>query len=149
MNLSWSNQPAFVAYAIASLILALNLLFLWNYSGAVRGKTKTTLNEEDARQFGTTLVPTDPPQVARVVRAYANAEAATVPFLVLGLVYVLAGGGGTSATIIFSVFTLARVLHTVAYLKALQPWRSALYTLALLAQVALMIAIVWRLFQAA
>jgi prostaglandin-E synthase 1 len=136
------SEPAFTAYVVMGLILSLNLLVVWAYSGAVRGKTKTAINKEDADQFKTPLVEEHPPEVARVLRAHANAEANIYPFLFLGLVFVLAGGSATTAEIIFGVFTLARVVHSFVYLAGKQPWRSLAYGVGGLATVALMVSIV-------
>lgn len=118
-----ASNPAFLAYAVSLLILSLNLLVLWGYSGSVRSKTKTTPNEEDAGR-GAKVLPENPPEVARVLRAHANAMANIVPFAILGLVFVLAGGSGTAAAAIFGVFTAARLAHSFAYLGGRQPWRS-------------------------
>jgi uncharacterized MAPEG superfamily protein len=126
-----ASQPAFVAYAVSLIVLSLNLLFLWGYSGGVRSKTKTTPNKEDAATIakGAKLVEGDPPEVARVLRAHRNAMANVVPFAILGLVYVLAGGAGTVALWVFGIFTAARLGHTVAYLGEKQPWRSLFFVL--------------------
>jgi prostaglandin-E synthase 1 len=119
---SLAAQPAFVAYVISAIILSLNLLLLWAYSGVVRGKAKSTPNEEDAKTIKLSV--TEPPEIARVLRAHANAMANIVPFLVLALVYVLAGGSAMAAQVIFGVFTAARIAHSFAYLGGKQPWRS-------------------------
>jgi hypothetical protein len=50
-------------------------LSLWGYSGAVRAKTKTAINKEDAAMQSARLAETDPPEVARVLRAHSNAQA--------------------------------------------------------------------------
>jgi prostaglandin-E synthase 1 len=130
-------NPAFVAYAVSMLVLALNLLVIWGYSGAVRGKTKTTPNPEDARSQ-TKVVDAEPPEVARVLRAHANAMANIVPFAVLGLVFVLAGGGGMAANVLFGVFTAARVLHSFVYIAGKQPWRSMAFGIGALDTLVLM-----------
>ncbi|HEY8039366.1 MAG TPA: MAPEG family protein [Polyangiaceae bacterium] len=121
-----ASNPAFVAYAAALIVLSLNLLALWGYSGAVRGRTRTTPNTEDASTIarGATLVEVDPPEVARVLRAHRNAIANIVPFALLGLVYVLAGGSPLIAEIVFGAFVVARLAHSIAYLGGKQPWRS-------------------------
>jgi uncharacterized MAPEG superfamily protein len=123
---SLAAQPAFVAYAVSLILLSLNMLLLWAYSGSVRGKSKTTPNREDAGTIarGAQLLESDPPEVARVLRAHRNATANIVPFAILGLVFVLAGGSGTVAAVIFGVFTAARLAHSFAYLGEKQPWRS-------------------------
>jgi prostaglandin-E synthase 1 len=134
-----AQNPAFVAYAVALIVLSLNMLVLWAYSGGVRGKTKTTPNAEDASTVakGAALVDVDPAAVARVLRAHSNAMANIVPFAVLGLVYVLAGGSGSSAVVLFGVFTLARLGHSFAYLGARQPWRTISFSVGSLATLAL------------
>jgi prostaglandin-E synthase 1 len=122
---SLAAQPAFVAYAVSIIVLSLNLLLLWAYSGLVRGRVKTTPNAEDAK--GAKLIEVESPEVARVLRAHANAMANIVPFAILGLVFVLAGGSVLAAEVIFGVFTLARIAHSFAYLGGKQPWRSMFF----------------------
>ncbi len=132
------NNPAFAAYAIASVVLSVNLLFLWGYSGTARGKTKTAINPEDAAKFGAALEGTDPPEVARVLRAHANAQATIYPFLFLGLVYVLAGGSAGFAEIVFGIFVASRIAHSIVYLAGKQPWRTAFFIVSGLAILVLM-----------
>ena len=146
---NWLNNSAFLAYAISCLVLCANLLFLWGYSGATRGKSKTTMNEEDVATFGGSLTDSDPPPVARVLRAHRNAEASIYPFLSLGLVFVLAGGTGVAAMIFFGIFTVARLLHSLTYLREKQPWRTIFFAIGGLTTIALMLDILWLLIRAA
>ena len=118
------SNPAFQAYAVTCVVLCLNLLFLWSYSGVVRGKTKTAINAEDSARFHVPLTAGDPPEVARVLRAHSNAQASIYPFLLLGLVFVLAGATAQTAIPIFAIFTVARLLHSYVYLAGKQPWRT-------------------------
>ena len=137
---SLTHDPAFVAYAIAILVLSANLLFLWAYSGSVRGRTKTTPNVEDAGTVskGATVAEVDPPEVARVLRAHKNAMANIVPFAALGLIFVLSGASALAAQVIFGVFTFARLAHSFAYLGGKQPWRSIFFGLGGLTTLTLM-----------
>jgi uncharacterized MAPEG superfamily protein len=137
-----TSNPTFVVYAITTVVLVLDLLFLWVYSGIVRAGSKTAINEEDAKQFGSALIAADPPEVARVLRAHRNAEAAIYPFLALGLVFVLAGGSAGTAKIVFGIFAAARWAHTFIYLAGKQPWRAITFVTGLLATIALLIAVV-------
>ena len=50
------NHATLVIYAVACIVLALNLLVLWAYSGSVRAKTKTAINSEDAAAFKVALL---------------------------------------------------------------------------------------------
>jgi len=124
---SMATNPAFLAYAAMLIVLSLNMLVLWAYSGAVRGKTKTTPNREDARSPELQVVEAEPPEVARVLRAHRNATANIVPFALLGFVWVLAGASGTAALFVFGAFTVARLAHSFAYLGGKQPWRTICY----------------------
>ncbi len=137
-----SHYPALFAYSVACLILCANLIFLWAYSGAVRGKTKTAVNQEDSDLFGGTLLESDPPAVARVLRAHGNAQANIYPFLFLGLVFVLNGGSAIAAEITFGIFTVARIAHSWVYLAGKQPWRTIFFLIAGLATLALMVEVI-------
>lgn len=146
---NWLNNPTFVIYAITCLVLCGNLLFLWAYSGAKRGKTRTSPNEEDVATFGGSITEIDPAPVARILRAHRNAQASIYPFLLLGWVFVLAGGTSGTAAILFGTFTVARLLHSWVYLTGKQPWRTYLFAVGGLATIALMLVIVWLLIRVA
>ncbi len=141
-------NPSFIAYAVTILVLSVDMLFLWAYSGAVRGKAKATPNQEDARGANK-LIEIEPPEVARVLRAHANAMANIVPFAILGLVYVLSGAPVMTAAIVFGVFAVARVAHAFAYLGGKQPWRTISFVAGALATLVLMGLIVRTLVAAA
>lgn len=141
------SNPTFVVYAIATLVLCFNLMFLWGYSGGVRGKTKTAINPEDAATVakGAQVTDSDPPEVARVLRAHRNAEANIYPFLALGMVFTLMGGPVEHAKIIFGIFVGARLLHSIVYLAGKQPWRTLSFVIGAFAILGLMGDIVWLL----
>ena len=140
-----ANNPAFRVYAVTAALLCLNLLGLWVWSGAMRGRTRTLINPEDGSLLpGRTLVERDPPEVARVLRAHANAMANVLPFLVLGFLYVILGGSRTGALAYFGVFTAARFVHSLTYVVGLQPWRTVSFVIALLASVGLLVQVLMR-----
>ena len=141
-------NPSFIAYAVTILVLSIDMLFLWAYSGAVRGKAKATPNQEDARGANK-LIEIEPPEVARVLRAHANAMANIVPFAILGLVYVLSGAPVMTAAIVFGVFAVARIAHAFAYLGGKQPWRTISFVAGAAATLVLMGLIVRTLVAAA
>jgi uncharacterized MAPEG superfamily protein len=130
-------------------VLVIDLLFLWAYSGAVRAKAGTAINPEDAARFGVPLLETDPPQVARVLRAHSNAQATIFPFLLLGLVFVLIGGPRQIAVVLFTIFTAARIAHSVSYIRGKQPWRTLFFIVSGLTTVVLTGVLVWRIALAA
>jgi uncharacterized MAPEG superfamily protein len=139
-------HPVFVAYAITCVVLCLNLLMLWVSSGAIRAKGGVAINPEDGARYGVPVSEFDPPTVARLLRAHRNAEATIYPFLLLGLLFVFTGGKAAIAIPIFAIFVVARIVHSIAYLKAMQPWRTIAFAVSLLAVVALVGAIIHDLF---
>jgi prostaglandin-E synthase 1 len=134
--------PEFKLYAICSSILALQALFLGAKTAATRARHKGFLNPEDGKVSFADAAFVDGrehPDTARVQRAHRNLLEALPLFYALGLIYVLAGAPTLGATICFLGFTLARVLHTVAYLNALQPWRTIFFALGMLSLVAMIV----------
>ena len=138
-----TKDPAFFAYTLTVLVNSLNILVLWNFSGGTRGKTKTTLNKEDAGTVvrGATVVESDPATVARVLRAHRNTFDNTIPFLLLGALFVAQQPDLLELQILLGVFTAARLLYSVAYLSELQPWRTLSYAVGVLATLALIVEI--------
>jgi uncharacterized MAPEG superfamily protein len=143
-----ATNPALLAYVLTCLVLSLNLLMLWVSSGAIRARGGVAINPEDGARYGVPVSEFDPPAVARLLRAHRNAEATIYPFLLLGLVYVLAGGGARIAVPIFTIFIFARIAHSVVYLRAMQPWRTIAFAASFLAILALMVAVLHVLLTA-
>jgi uncharacterized MAPEG superfamily protein len=135
-----------LAYSLTSVLLCLNLLLLWVASGAVRAKGGLAINPEDGARHNVPVSDQDPPAVARILRAHRNGEAVIYPFLLLGLVYVLAGGTFTFVASIFAIFVASRIAHTGFYLAAKQPWRTVSFAISLLATITLLVGDVWFTF---
>lgn len=136
--------PAFLPYAIATVVLSLNLMALWVMSGAKRAGGGVAINPEDGARYKVPVSELDPPAVARYLRAHRNAEATIYPFLLVATVYVLAGGGRLAIPI-FAIFVAARIAHSIVYLRAMQPWRTVTFALSLLALLALIVATLGKL----
>ena len=140
-SLGTAANPTFLAYCLTCVVLSLNLVGLWVLSGAIRARGGVAINPEDGARYGARVSESDPPDVARFLRAHRNAEATIYPFLFLGLVYVLTGGAVRIAVAIFATFTVARIAHSIVYLRGMQPWRTITFATSLLAMVALMVAV--------
>lgn len=136
------TNPAFKAFALSIVVLALNLLFLAGFTAVQRTRNKALANPEDpgyVEQKG------DHPKVARAMRAHRNAMENFVPFAAVGLVYVLTGATARGAMIYFTVFTAARLLHSVVYLLEKQPWRTLFFAVGALATLGMMVQIAIKL----
>jgi uncharacterized MAPEG superfamily protein len=134
-------DPSFKIYAICCLILCFIIMFLAGYTGVVRGRTKSPGNPEDAKLGAQDKIPDEHPDVLRVIRCHRNALESIPMFFALGLIYVLAGASKTGAMVCFIGFTVARVLHVVFHLKAVQPWRSIVFGVGALALAGMIILI--------
>jgi uncharacterized membrane protein YecN with MAPEG domain len=116
-------------YALITVILFFKMFALSVIQGRARTSTKTFVTPEDARFFGTTIAADELPIVKRAAMAWRN-DLENIPiFLFLAMIYVTLGCWPAGAFIYFSVFAVARILHTVAYLNSLQPWRTVFFTL--------------------
>ena len=125
------QTPSFAIYALFAAGLCTLLILIDSSGGAVRARTKTTPNEEDAGSVakGAQVVADDPEKVARVMRAHRNAMANIVPFLILIFIYVALGATPQWVVGLCSAFTAMRVAHAVAYINGVQPWRTASFAL--------------------
>jgi len=140
---------AFKIYAICSAILALNLFFLAGGTGAARSRAGVAVNPEDAKldkSGKTKVVEALPPDVDRWNRAHKNALENIPIFFAIGLVYALSGASEMGARIYFASFTVTRLLHSLAYIKGLQPWRSIFWGLGTLCLVGMIVQIFIKAF---
>ena len=120
------HSAAFGIYAIFATALCLLLMSIDGIGGAFRAGSKTTPNPEDVSTTskGAKVVELDPDGVARVMRAHRNALANVIPFLIVTLLYVALGATSQWILLLCAVFTAARVLHAIVYIRGVQPWRT-------------------------
>lgn len=137
-----AGGQAFGYYALASAVLALQLVLLAFWTGTVRTLKKQYVNPEDASLNKADHVEADHPDVARARRAHQNALENAVPFFVIGALYVATGATRTGAAIYFGVFTGARLLHSVFYLWGKQPWRTLMFAVGALAIIGMSVQVI-------
>jgi uncharacterized MAPEG superfamily protein len=117
-----------IALILSVCVLTLKLLFLGVLTAHTRGAAKRFVNAEDAAWLGGETVATDIDTAARWRRAHLNDVENFVPFVALGTSYLLLGGSAYAGLAYVLVFTLARILHTVAYLNHKARMRRDAYT---------------------
>lgn len=126
------DDPQFKLYAICSSLLSLQMLFLGGMTAATRSKHKGYVNAEDYKvSFGDAkqIEGAEHPKVARILRAHRNLLESLPIFFALGLLCILAGVSPLGTRICIGTFTVARVLHSVVYIREMQPHRTILYGL--------------------
>jgi prostaglandin-E synthase 1 len=147
--LPFAADPQFKLYAVCCIVLSLQMLALAGITPARRAKHKGYLNPEDAvvsHKDATFVEGAEHPDVARVQRAHRNLLESLPLFFALGLIFVLAGASPLGGKICFLTFTGARVVHSIVYIKALQPWRTAAYAVGALCLAAMSVLILVALF---
>ena len=143
---SFSSLPAAQPYVISLLVLGLNLVGLANATAVSRGQAREVINPEDQRSVQALKVVFDDGNevTARYRRAHRNALENTPLFLVPALALTLLGTSATLAGALFYAFAVLRVVHSVCYVKGLQPVRTIAFALSLLVQVAVLGIVVYR-----
>jgi len=132
--------PAFSAYAVSVIGLGLNLLGLANATALTRARAGEVINPEDKKLNDKASVVFDEgnDRTSRYRRAHRNALENTPMFMVTALVLTLMGVSSTIGAALFYPFVVLRILHSVCYVKQIQPFRTITFALAALIQVAVL-----------
>ena len=143
------SDPQFRLYAICSVSLSAQMLILGGYTAARRAGNKKYLNPEDNKvsSKGATLVEgAEHPEVARIQRAHRNLLESLPMFFALGLISVLAGANPMGTRVAIITFTAARVLHSLVYIKELQPFRTLSFAVGSVALIGMMVMTLMAVF---
>lgn len=126
-------------YAITAIVLTLKMAAISLAQGRGRVSTSIFVNPEDAKFFHGQEADAETPAVQRASRAWRN-DLENIPiFLILGWIYVAAGLQIGAFVIYCLIFMLCRIVHTVCYLKSIQPMRTIAFTIGVLTMLAMMI----------
>jgi uncharacterized MAPEG superfamily protein len=126
------DAAGFQPYALTSAILGSHLLLLAFWTGTVRALRKQYVNPEDAK-LNKAEQGDEHEDVLRTKRAHQNALENAVPFFVIGALYVATGATKSGAQIYCYTFLAMRVLHSVFYLRSMQPFRTISFAIGALA----------------
>lgn len=132
----------FPTYVYCSVVLSVEMLALGAMTAARRAKVGGFVNPEDAKvspQGAKLNDGSEHPEVARIQRAHRNLLESVPLFFALGLIAVLAGASPMGVKVALITFTVARVLHAIAYLNGVQPWRTIFFGIGLLSLLGLMV----------
>jgi prostaglandin-E synthase 1 len=131
------SLPAFRVLALCTLLLVLKMTAMGLWTAVVRTRRGQTLNAEDARKYGSQIASAEHPDVERTLRAHRNDLENILPFLLLAFAAVLAGAHPDAVRGLVVSFTVARFVHSLAYVYSAQPWRSLSWVVGLLATLGL------------
>ena len=135
-----ASIPAFSAYAVSVMALGLNLLGLANATALTRARANEVINPEDKRldQKASVVYDEGNDRTARYRRAHRNALENTPLFMITALVLTLMGTSATIGAALFYPYVGLRILHSVCYVKQIQPFRTIAFVLGALIQVAVL-----------
>jgi prostaglandin-E synthase 1 len=137
-------DPQFKLYALCCVVLSFQMLLLAAMTAKRRADAKNYLNPEDIKvsfKDARLVEGAEHPDVARVQRAHRNLNESLPMFFALGLIYVLAGASPLGAKVCFITFTAARILHSIVYIKEVQPFRTMSYAIGSFALTGMMVLI--------
>ncbi|XP_046968684.1 uncharacterized protein LOC124536233 [Vanessa cardui] len=122
------SNPIVQSYILYSAILALKLISLSALTGLTRMTRGIYANPEDAKILRG-KVKFDDPTVERIRRAHLDDLENIPAFWILGALYVTTGPATAWATLLFRVYTVSRIIHTIVYavVPLPQPARSIAY----------------------
>jgi uncharacterized MAPEG superfamily protein len=142
-----ADLPAFQPLALFSVLLVLKMGAVAFVTANTRRKSGVVVNPEDTKlNPGTRAEPQEAPQTLRAKRAHMN-DVENIPgFLVLATLFTLTGASGAAGWAWFGAYFAARTLHTICYLNGLQPWRTAMFFVGQLVQLALMVQLLMAAF---
>jgi glutathione S-transferase len=136
-------QPLFL---FASLLVV--KMFAVGFTTALwRSKAKVVVNPEDVGvNPGSHVEGTDAPNVLRAKRAHLN-DLENVPgFLVLALLFTLAGASKNAGWAYFGLYFGARTLHTLFYLAQAQPFRTIAFVIGQITMVGVAVQLIMKAF---
>src|SRR6187401_1609497 len=132
--------PAFEPLVIFSVLLALKMGAVAFVTAKARFDSKVVLNPEDAPvNPGSHAQSEEAAGTLRAKRAHLN-DVENIPvFMILALLLTLTGCSATAGWAYFGIYFVARTLHTIFYLRAIQPWRTAAFAIGQLTQLGIMV----------
>lgn len=137
-------MPLLKIYALTAIVLTFKMAAIAVVQGRGRVGAQTFDNPEDAKLFGGKFEAQQVPPVERASKAWRN-DLENIPiFLILAWIYVAAGLSVGAFEIYCVIFVVARILHTIFYLNAIQPWRTIAYTVGAIAMLVMMIQLLIR-----
>ena len=127
-------------YAITAIVLTLKMAAISIVQGRARVSARESLpTRKMPRTFGGQQASAEAPMVERASRAWRN-DLENIPiFLIHRLDLRIRGPLGGSICHLLPVFMAARIVHTICYLNAIQPFRTISFTAGAVTMLAMMI----------
>jgi glutathione S-transferase len=143
------NDPAMRLFAIVSLVLVAKMAVVGSYTSILRIGRKVYATPEDYQLQGMAPAARTDADIERVRRAHRNDLENILPFFAVGFFYALTNPSLLMARIYFVGFALARILHSVFYIRSVQPHRTIAFAVGAILMLAMLLSTLATLLTAA
>ena len=123
------DDPVVRLYVVVYLLLVLKMAAVGTYTSILRLGRKVYATPEDYALQGLARKTTVDEDIERVRRAHRNDLENILPFFVVGFCYLLTHPSWNAAAIYLIGYLIARVAHSVFYIRSMQPHRTIAFTL--------------------
>jgi len=131
MDTLLANNAALQLFGIVYLLLVLKMVAVGTYTSVQRIRGGVYATPEDYALQGLQPKAGVNEDVERVRRAHQNDLENILPFFGVGLFYALTNPSPTAARIYFIGYATARILHSICYIRGLQPHRTVAFGIAM------------------
>lgn len=138
------DQVQFKIFAAVSALLVLKMLLNAFAIGGARGLRRSWTSPEDARLLGGSTEPDE--IVERLRRLHLNSLENELPFIAVGLLFVLLGAPTIGIQAYGYTFLAARIIHAGCYIAGLQPFRSIAWGLGVLCLIGMIVQVLMASF---
>ena len=121
-------DPVVRLFAVVYLLLVLKMALVGMYTSILRLGRKVYATPEDYRLQGLAPRATVDEDIERVRRAHQNDVENILPFFIVGFFYLLTHPSLGTARIYAIGYLVARLLHSVFYIRSMQPHRTIAFT---------------------
>jgi len=123
------SDPVVRLFAVVYLLLVLKIALVGGYTSILRLSRKVFATPEDYRLQGLAPRATVDEDIERVRRAHQNDLENILPFFIVGLFYLMTHPSMLAAEIYGIGYLVVRTLHSVFYIRSMQPHRTIAFTL--------------------
>jgi uncharacterized MAPEG superfamily protein len=122
------SDPVVRLFAVVYLILVLKIALVGGYTSILRLRRKVFATPEDYRLQGLAPRATVDEEIERVRRAHQNDLENILPFFVVGFFFLMTHPSMLAAQIYGIGYLVARTLHSIFYIRSMQPHRTIAFT---------------------
>jgi len=133
------DDPVVRLYVVIYLLLVLKMAVVGTYTSILRLGRKVYATAEDYAFQGLARKTTVDEDVERVRRAHRNDLENILPFFVVGFCYLLTSPSWNAAAIYLIGYLIARIAHSVFYIRSMQPYRTIAFTLGAVLTISMMV----------